>query len=144
MNVEPEFSYEISVRITFTVAELRVLRDCAAAHYDYKCEHFFDSGNTGMVWRNSFPPIEGEDIDPFDESAPPDHVCYDHLFATFDTLDFVSKILERGHYLKTEDEAATALQLGMAVRKALRAINTEWARCSGKGMENTDPALATA
>ena len=135
--VEKEpFRYQISVYVSFTAEDLRLVKTCSELHYDNTCKTFFKPGNKGNGLRNRFWSKDYDHVDPFDETCPADQTCGDLTSCTFRDLDTMAKILESYRYLEPE-EGAKAMMLGGRIRQILEAINAEATRLMDEQKEKS-------
>ena len=131
-NQEP-FRYNVSVYVTFTAEDLRIIKACSEVHYDFYCKTFFEPGNKGYDLRRQFwlPPKDpdgyAEHTDPLDDECPTDLTCSERTSCTFGDLDLIAKILEVYSYLDPE-QGSKAIMLGGRVYRILKAINAEATR----------------
>ena len=131
---ERGFEYKVSVNITLTADDLRLIKRASEMHYDHNCQTFFSDKNPapGNRWRNSFPmDVEGEEglewIDPLDEKFPGELVS-EPITVSFDDIDRVSKILEVSIHDREGNNASRSLSLRVQFRKIILAIEDEQKR----------------
>jgi hypothetical protein len=121
------FEYKVSVNITLTVADIRLIKRTAESHYDHNCRCFFEVGERGNYWRNQFRVGEGDDVDyvdPWDESTSVDLVSAP-IKVNFNDIDRVSKILEMAYYDREGDNAGRSVSLRIQFKKVIIAIQDE-------------------
>ena len=127
------FEYKVSVNITLTVDDLRLIKRASDRHYDSNCRSFFSDKESavGNYWRNQFPTVDdkGEKdwVDPFDDEVPGDLVS-DPIRADFDDVDRVSKILEGTMHDREGDIAPRGMSLRIQLKKVIIALNQEQVR----------------
>ena len=127
------FEYKVSVNITLSVDDLRLIKRAADRHYDSNCRSFFsdEKSAVGNYWRNQFPVVNDEGkkdwVDPFDDEVPGDLVS-DPIRADFDDVDRVSKILEGTKYDREGDNASNGMSLRIQLKKVIIALNQEQVR----------------
>lgn len=129
---EAGFAYDVSVNITLTVDDLRLIKRASEKHYDGACQGFFSDTKptTGNYWTCKFPMnIDGEVdwVDPFDEKVPGGLVS-EPICATFDDLDLVSKVLEATARDPEEDNAARGMTLRIQLKRVINDLREEQMR----------------
>jgi hypothetical protein len=131
LNNERGFEYSVSVNITLTADDLRLIKRASEMHYDYNCRTFFSDKKPapGNYWRNMFTTRDDkneivDDLDPLDEKVPGDHVS-DPIKVSFDDIDRVSKILEMTMNDRESNNAARGMSLRIQFKRVIIAIKDE-------------------
>jgi len=126
------FSYSVSAEVTLTGEEVKLLEDCARAHYDFKSRNFFTPGmgGVGSSWRNWFM-LENDNKLPEDffEGTV-------KIKMTSTLLDRCLKILEMGRLVGI----SPALAIGLTVnfKKAFYTLQNEFLRLNPQDPEDLD------
>lgn len=126
MSTDHKFNYKVTVRVSFTADDLRIMKECADLHYDFSCKRFFDKGQRGYGLRMCFSlPGEYTAADPLDPEFPADREIDAGCFCEFRDLDRISKILNTGGGLGTPERTQQAFELKGKVARLMQELNDE-------------------